>query len=177
MYHIYTDKSYRKKIRGKSRKFKDMEARLIEYTSKFPEIDLKHGYWHLHIPTSKVFLDSYKTPVSLRRKFIKLMIERVEFLINNKVQADIPVRVVACISLPSLWDSQIIVFFCDDYYNRFFDRNTDYQRWIPLSKERDICKEWNLSVVSPMEIKGYKEVINDDDFSYEGELWFIGELD
>ncbi|MDZ4910358.1 DUF3916 domain-containing protein, partial [Clostridium perfringens] len=121
-----------------------MENNLIELTSGFPKIDLGHGYWHLHIPTYQRFIDSYKTPASLRRKCIQLIIDRVEFLIKNKLQSDAPIRVVACINLPSLWDSQIIAFFGDEYYKNFFNRNTDYQKWIPLSKERDICKEWNL---------------------------------
>ena len=94
MYHIYPDKSYKKKIRGQSRKFKAMENNLIELTSEFPKIDLDHGYWHLHIPTSQRFIDSYKTPASLRRKCIQLIIDRVEFLIKNKLQSDVPIRVV-----------------------------------------------------------------------------------
>ena len=72
MYHIYSDKSYKKKIRGKTRKFNTIKSNLIEQTSVFPEIDLEYGFWHLHMPTSKAFIDSYTTPVSLRRKFIEL---------------------------------------------------------------------------------------------------------
>lgn len=177
MYYIYPDKSYRKKIRGKSRKFKVMEKNLKELTSEFPKIDLDYGYWHLHIPTSQRFIDSYKTPVALRRKCIQLIIDRVEFLINNKLQSDIATRVVACINLPSLWDSQIIVFFGDEYYKNFFNRNTKYQKWIPLLKERNICKEWDLNFPSSMKVKGYKEEIYEEDLCYEGELWFIGEID
>ena len=177
MYYIHPDKSYKKKIRGKTRKFKEMECRLIELTSKFPDIDLEHECWHLHMPISQRFIDSYKTPISLRRKYIQLIIDRVDFLINNKGVYDMEVRVVACINLPSLWDSQIIVFWNDDYFKSFFYRNTEYQKWISLSKERDICREWNINLPRNMTVKAYKEEIYDDDLSYEGELWFIGELD
>ena len=177
MYYIHPDKSYKKKIRGKTRKFKEMECKLIELTSKFPDIDLEHECWHLHMPMSKRFIDSYKTPIALRRKCIQLIIDRVDFLINNKIASDMPVRVVACINLPSLWDSQIIVFWDNDYFKSFFYRNTEYQKWIPLSRERNICREWNISLPRNMKIKGYKEEICDDDLNYEGELWFIGEFD
>ncbi|MCC3866663.1 hypothetical protein [Terrisporobacter mayombei] len=37
MDHIYPDKSHKKKIRGQSRKFKDMENNIIELTSEFPK--------------------------------------------------------------------------------------------------------------------------------------------
>lgn len=61
MYYIYPDKSYKKKIRGKTRKFKEMECRLIELTSKFPDIDLEHGmlaFTHAHISTIYRFLQN-----------------------------------------------------------------------------------------------------------------------
>lgn len=175
MYYVYPNKSCKKKIRGKTRKFKQIEYELIESTSEFPEIDLEYGYCHFHIPGNQKFIDSCKTPVSLRRKYIKLILDRVGFLIDNKIESDIPIRVVGCINLPDLWSSQIIVFFGDDYFSNFFDRDSEYEKWIPLSEERDICKEWNLN--TSKKIKGYKEEIYDEELLHKGEIWFIGELD
>lgn len=177
MYYGYPDRSYNKRIRGQNRKFNTMQKRLMEFTSVFPEPDYQYGYWHLHLPTSQAFIDSCKTPASLRRECIQLMIECVQNLINIKPQIDIPIRVVAAISLPDLWDSQIIVFFGNDYYMSFFDRNSEDQKWIPLSEKRDIIREWNLNIPGLIEIKGYREEIYDEDSCYSGELWFIGELD
>lgn len=38
--------------------------------------------------------------------------------------------------------------------------------------------QWDLSVAQNMRTIGFKEVITDDDeVSYEGERWFMGELD
>lgn len=177
MYYVHPDKSYKKKIRGQHRKFDAMQKRLINFTSIFPEPNYQEGYWHLHLPTSQAFIDSCKTPASLRRECIQLIIDRVQYLINIKLQINIPIRVVAAINLPSLWDSQIIVFYGDEYYKNFFDRNNEYQKWIPFSIERDIRREWQLKVPSSMNIKGYREEIYDEDYCYIGELWFIGELD
>lgn len=81
------------------------------------------------------------------------------------------------IDLPNLWLSQIIVFFEDDYYKNFFKRNTEYQRWILLSENRNIEREWGLSIPENMKVKGYSEKVIDEDYTYNGELWFIGEFE
>lgn len=58
----------------------------------------------------------------------------------------------------------------------FFNRQDEYQTWLPLSDQRNIQKEWDLSVAQNMRTIGFKEVITDDDeVSYEGERWFIGD--
>lgn len=179
MYYVYPEKSYKKKIRGQNRKFSSMEKNFEKLTSTFPEPDYYYGYWHLHLPTSQSFIDSCKTPVSLRRKCIQLIIDRVQYLMNIKPQTDIPIRVVASINLPDIWDSQIIVFYGDDYYKKFFNRNHEYQKWIPLQEKRNILREWQLNNQSLIEVRGYREELYDDedDTCSIKELWFIGELD
>ncbi|MCL4097149.1 DUF3916 domain-containing protein [Bacillus altitudinis] len=87
-------------------------------------------------------------------------------------------RVVVAVDLPGLWHSQIIVFKGDSYVKDFFNRQDEYQTWLPLSDQRNIQKDWDLSVPQNMRTIGFKEVITDDDeVSYEGERWFMGELD
>ncbi|MCM3654494.1 DUF3916 domain-containing protein [Metabacillus litoralis] len=80
-------------------------------------------------------------------------------------------------SLPRLFDSQIVVLFDKKDFEGFFDRDTEEQRWIPLLSDRNIKKEWGLEIPEGLAVKGYKQIINDENYAYEGGLWFIGELD
>lgn len=68
-------------------------------------------------------------------------------------------------------------FFGDNYYESFFERNTEYQKWILLSENRRIEREWGLDIPKNMKVKGYREEIIDEDDIFIDELWFIGELD
>ncbi len=40
----------------------------------------------------------------------------------------------------------------------------------------DKVPNYNVNLSSNLIVKGYKEIISDDDYNYEGEIWFIGEL-
>lgn len=164
----------KKKIRGISRKFNAMKRRIEHLTENFPLED--NGYWHIHLPVAQAFIDSQKTPFSIRRKCIQLLIESVHHLISIRPEEVKKYKVVAAINLPELFDSQIIIFYEDNYYNSFFERNDDCQRWTLLPSTRNIYAEWNLRKLPNLGVRGYKEVIVDEDFSYEGEIWFIGEI-
>jgi hypothetical protein len=166
----------KKKVRGAKRKSVIMVREIKSWTEEFPEVDLEYGYWHIHMPFAQTFIDSTKTPSSVRRLCIQTLINQVEYLINIKPKLDLSVRVVAAINLPSLSDSQIIIFFGDKHYNSFFDRSDEFQRWISLPKERNIVREWQLKISENMKIKGYKEEIFDENSKSISELWFIGEL-
>ncbi|MEH7336671.1 DUF3916 domain-containing protein [Neobacillus drentensis] len=63
------------------------------------------------------------------------------------------------------------------WFDGFFERNSTEQKWIPLGSERNLIKEWNIVLSSDLKIRGFKEIISDDCFNHEGEIWFIGELD
>jgi hypothetical protein len=147
-------------------------------SQSFPvEHDSRCGYWHMHLPVDQAFIDSKKTPPWVRRRCIQSLVDATERLRSLAPKSEGPVRVVACVSLPDLWDSQIIVFFGHEYFSTFFDRDSQYQRWKPLRESRSISREWNLEVPDGFQAKGFHEGIRDDGFHREGEVWFIGELD
>jgi hypothetical protein len=165
-----------KKIRGIKRKSQKMIERIEENTLEFPT-DFYNGYWHLPLPVAHSFINSNKTPKRIKRLCIQTLLDRVEHLLSLKPNEKEQYRVAAAVNLADLWGSQIIVFKGDAHFKDFFDRNDEYQKWLPLSDDRNIQTEWGLSVPNYLQISGFKEVITDEDgYHYEGEMWFIGEL-
>ncbi len=166
----------KRKVRGAKRKSQIMLKNIKAWTKEFPEIDFEYGYSHIHMPIVPIFIDSTKTPSSVRRLFLQTLIDRVIYLIHNKPSLDLSVRVVAAINLSNLSESQIVVFWGDKHYNGFFDRSDQFQNWIPLPPKRNIVKEWQLRIPENLNIKGFKEEIADENSKSINELWFIGEL-
>lgn len=163
------------KIRGLRRKCKRMKLMILKETSVFPEA--KSGnkqYWHLHLPVSEKFIDSYSTPKRVRRFCIKILLQQVKHLIEHRVTESF-CKVVAAISFPNLIDSQIIVFFDEHYWSTFFSRESSYQRWIPLSKERSFLMENSLLSFSCLSEKGFKQITRYEGFYQENEIWFFGD--
>ena len=173
------DNGSKKKVRGLKRKCCTFIKYITEYTDSLPNPDDYSylGYWHLHLPFNEAFIDSKNTPNSVRKLCMQTVINQVQHLIDIKTESEKAYRVYTLISLPRLFDSQIVVLFDKKDFEGFFDRDTEEQRWIPLPSDRSIKSEWGLEIPERLAVKGYKEIINDDDYVYEGELWFIGELD
>ncbi|MBM7656334.1 hypothetical protein JOC76_005909 [Neobacillus cucumis] len=108
---------------------------------------------------------------------MRKLIEPGEHLINIKKQEQSDYCIYVIISLPHLFDSQIVVIPDKSWFDGFFKRNSTEQKWIPLGSERNLIKEWNIVLSSDLKVRGFKEIISDDCFNHEGEIWFIGELD
>ncbi|WP_226671130.1 DUF3916 domain-containing protein [Metabacillus litoralis] len=165
-----------KKVRGIKRKANKMIQRIEENTMEFPRID-DDGYRNILLPVSQGFINSDKTPSKIKRLCLQTMVNRAKHLVEMKPTDKEKYRVVVLISLPDLFRSQLIVFRGDSYYQHFFERNNDDQKWSPLSKKRNMAKEWQLSVPETMDILGFKEVITyEEGYHEEGEIWFIGDV-
>lgn len=165
-----------KKVRGLKRKTKNMINRIEQETINYPS-NFHNGYWYLPLPVAQSFISSSKTPTAIKRKSMQILLDRAKHLISIKPKSHLRLRVVVAIDLPSLWNSQIIIFSGDSYFEVFFDRNDNDQKWLPLSKERNVMNEWNLIVPNGMDCLGIRQEITDEDGElFESEFWFIGEL-
>lgn len=168
----------RSKVRGTRRKCRAMIEAIEASAQTFPtECDAEGRYWHAHLPVDQAFIDSLKTPHWVRRQCVQSLIDATERLRSLKPKSDDPIRVVASVSLPELWDSQIIVFFDYDYFRTFFDRDSAYQTWTPLAESRSLRREWGLKMPGILTERGYHKRIRDEDYAHDGEVWFLGELD
>lgn len=165
-----------KKVRGLKRKVRNMIRRIDEETNDFP-LDFYNGYWHLHLPVAQGFIDSNKTPFGIKRLCVQHLLERAKHLIEIKPSSRDTYRVVVYSSIQALFDSQIIVFVGDTYFKDFFNRNDEFQKWIPLPKERSFESEWKINISQNMSILRFKEEITEDGDVYKRDIWFIGEVE
>ncbi|MBS9802166.1 DUF3916 domain-containing protein [Bacillus cereus] len=165
-----------KKIRGMKRKTNTMIKRIEEHTKTFPSTFYNDEYWYMPLPVSQAFIDSRKTPRKVKRLCIQTLLNQANHLINMKPSDTYTYRVVVLISINNLCDSQIIIFKNEDYFHNFFNRNSEFQKWILLSNEIDFWETWKISVYHSFQTLRFQEIIYDLDECYEKEILFIGEL-
>ncbi len=151
----------KRKPRGLKRKCRIMIARLLKVTRRFPEPHRNSGFWHLHLPLAENFIDSNATPRSVRRLCVQTLLERAFHLATLAPQNEFS-RVVVVVSVHDLHASQIIVFFSEDYFDSFFVREDEKQKWLPLKPKRSLRKEWSLSLPAGFQEKGFRQEIVDD---------------
>ncbi|WKA55509.1 DUF3916 domain-containing protein [Planococcus shixiaomingii] len=167
-----------KKIRGIKRKTQQMIKAIEEETKVFPT-EFYNGFWHLHLPVAQSFIDSKKTPKTVRRLCMQTLLNQGSHLQSFKPLDSKTYRVVVSINTPDIWNSQIIVFKGDSHFKDFFIRNNNDYKWIPLPENRNLISEWELTVASEVQLFGFKEIISDEEaeYYYEGEIWFIGDIE
>lgn len=164
-----------RKVRGVKRKTENMIKQIEENTMVFPT-EFYNGYWHLHLPVAQGFISSNKTSRKVKRRCIQKLLDRTDYLKGLKPNDEHHYRVVAAIDLPSLWNSQIIIFKGECHFKDFFNRNDDFQKWIPFLDNRNIQTEWELTIQGVSATAGFKEIIVDEDDFYESEIWFVGDI-
>lgn len=159
----------RKKQRGQGRKLKMLLRRINEFT---PFLETDDNYDHFHVP-SDPFIDSLKTRGRIKTEFCRAWISTTERFILQKPN-DLPFcKVMAVISVPYYWNSQIIIFYDENYYNNFWDRTGPEQFWTKIDQEYSFCKERNIKTA--VREMCYQEKMIDDEL-FVNDLWFYGEL-
>lgn len=155
-----------KKQRGVYRKLN----LLFEKIDLFEPVKKDNIYEEFVVPGNN-FLDV--SPISIKRKFIIKGLEITEKFINNKDNKRF-CRIVGMIETKEISNSRIILFYDEEYYNNFWKREDSYQIWKRLDSKKSLKQRLNIQ--TNLKEIGFKETLNDDDFKYETELWFYGEL-
>ena len=160
----------RKKQRGQRRKLKAM----FGYIDKFvPFSDTEQKYEHFHVPSSH-FIESDRINGTVKTAFCRKWLETTEKFISQKPIEQDFCKIVAVLSVPNLWSSQIIIFYDESYYDSFWDRTYVKQLWTLVEDERSFCKDRNI--VTSLAERCYHEKIVEDDNIFECDLWFYGDL-
>ena len=166
---IYSD---RKKSRGQQRKLNELCRRIDEFVP-FMKIECK--YEHFHVPCDN-FLEHPKTSSKIKTSFFAKWLDTAEKFISEKPAGFDFCRVVAAIYPDHLWDSQIIIFYDQEYYDWFFTRgNVSDEAWTPINdSSRSFAKERNIQ--TPLAELGYIHGYTEDATYAEDKIWFYGEI-
>ena len=135
-----------------------MIKRIEEHTKTFPSTFYNDEYWNMLLPVSQAFIDSRKTPRKVKRLCIQTLLNQANHLINMKPSDTHTYRVVVLISINNLWDSQIIIFKNEDYFHNFFNRDSEFQKWILLSNEIDFWETRKCQFVIPSKRFTFKKL-------------------
>lgn len=161
----------KKKQRGQRRKLKAM-FRCIEDFIPFFETD--KAYEHFHVPSSP-FIESRRTSGAAKTEFCRKWLETTErFMLQKPAELEF-CKIVALLSVPSYWSSQIIIFYDKAYYESFWKRKGPEQFWTLTQEKRSFCKERNIAT-SFREVCYHEIIVDRENGSFECDLWFYGDV-
>ena len=83
---------------------------MFSYIDQFiPFVRTNQGYEHFHVP-SDMFIESNKTSGRIKTEFCRKWLKTTEEFISQK-PIDVPFcKIIAVLSVPYFWSSQIIIF-------------------------------------------------------------------
>ena len=157
--------SPRKKIRGQKRRLNALLRQIDDLQIPAGRDDVMK---HLHVPSSQ-WIEMPKTSGKVKTEFCRKWISKTEEFVRQMADQEGFHRVVAVISYPELWNSEIIFFYDEEYYQSFWDRKGPYQTWTRL-ENRSFAAERGIK--TKLTESGYLEELMDEDFTYRGFLWF-----
>ncbi len=163
-----------KKVRGQKRRLKKL-LKEIEEINAYRYIDYadEREFDHFHIPAG-FWIDSTTTSSKVKTAFCKAWIKKTEEIIRTKPDTDHFCKVVGDLTIPSLWASQITIFYDRKYYESFWDRHGSYQDWTEIKDGSSLARE--RGIVTELKEVGYKETLTDEDEVYVSDIWFYGEV-
>lgn len=173
----------RQKVRGAKKHLRVVLAMPSSVDGSFPDPE-QHSprpFWDYKLQIPQSFVEGHWATTKTKRICMVALLQTCAVLRSQK-PTDTFAKVVASISVPSMFSSRVTVFFDHDYYRDFFNRSGPYQIWSPLPKNRSLASEWRLPVEPELRLPelGYRETIKsdeDEDLEYTGEIWFYGDID
>ena len=104
-----------KKVRGQKRLLKNMLKEIEEIRPyRYIEYADKCQYEHYHIPAG-FWINSSKTSSKVKTAFCKAWIRKTEEIIKAKPEVNHFCKVVCDLTVPSLWSSQINIFYDQEH--------------------------------------------------------------
>lgn len=144
----------------------------INQICPFQNTDYK--YEHFHVSCGR-FISSPKTSGKIKTAFCKAWLDKTAEIIEQKPCALPFCKVVAVIDELDFWNSQIIIFYDESYYNSFWLRDSTEQTWNPIVK-KSMSFIQKRQIKSNLKEKGYYETITDLNSINKTILWFYGDI-
>ncbi|QKE72058.1 DUF3916 domain-containing protein [Arthrobacter citreus] len=168
-----------KKVRGLKRLIKKFKREWTKLTEKFP-IEMEQ-YWECHVPTrlSDLFI-SPKTPISVKKQCIQLMIDRTSHLIKLKPSNREKLRILLTVDFRDWNSTKIDIFTLNESNTFWMGYEDEYSKGVPIDVQHHLTNKWKLSVPIGMGIACVREEIKDSDLIDEdikgGEICYFGEI-
>ncbi|MCC9624811.1 DUF3916 domain-containing protein [Thalassospira sp. MA62] len=132
--------------------------------------EFHNGYWYAKIPVGQIFLLAIQHNAQIKQAIIHILLDEAKRLAKRRL--DERMRVVVLLDLPTLWNSELLVFQDEEVLQTFMQRDSSYQKWIPIPHEKTSLNKWVIRSDRDIRVYGFEEWIFDEEG--EGrEVWML----
>lgn len=165
--------SKRKKQRGQKRRLKVLIDNM-QYFTPFENVSWR--YIKFGVPGDP-FISLPKTSGKIKTEFCRAWLEKTAEIIRQKPDDIGFCKVVASINENDLWQSKITIFYDEEYYDCFWNRDVEYQTWEPIDESSVVSFVKKHNIKTSLKEKAYLEtIVDEEDGNKKSMLWFYGEI-
>lgn len=157
-----------RKVRGLKRKLIRLQHNMQENHYDLPT-EFHDGYWYAKIPVGQTFLLDIQHNEQIKQAIIHILFDEAKRLANRRV--DERMRVVVLLDLPTLWNSELLVFQDEEVLQSFMRRDSSYQKWIPIPHEKTFINQWDIRSDRDIRVYGFEEWLFDEED--DGREWWM----
>lgn len=149
-----------RKVRGPKRKLSRLQRNMQENHHDLPT-EFHDGYWNAKIPVGQTFLLDIQHNEQIKQAIIDILFDEAKRLAKRRV--DERMRVVVLIDLPTLWNSELLVFEDEEVLQSFMRRDSFHQKWIPIPYVRTFTNQWGIRSDQDIRVYGFEKWIFDEE--------------
>ena len=162
------------KVRGVERRMRALDKWADSFDGYFPSEYSQERYWNWKLPVLDRLVEPPTTSDEIQSRCAQAILRAAKNLLEARPKEYDQAVVSALITYPDMFSSEICIFFDREYFDSFFDRNSEWQSLSPIP-DRKLSKLLSLEVPSPFIQSGYLYQIKDEwegeVTTYEGEWW------
>ena len=158
-----------RKVRGLKRKLSRLQRNIQENHEDLPT-EFHNGYWYAKIPVGQTFLMDTQHNAKIKQSLIHILLDEAKRLAKRRV--DERMRVVVLLDLPTLWNSELLVFQDEEVLQTFMRRDSSHQKWIPIPHEKMSLNKWVIRSDRDIRVYGFKEWLFEED-EEDREWWMF----
>lgn len=138
----------------------------------------QHGYFHWMLPVLSSIVEGPFAREEVQARVAQILIDAARNLVARRPLEQSKAKVVAIVSLPDMFGSEVCVFFDQTYLANFMCREVGEEIW--RRTRESLVDRWKLDLGDGFREVGFSYVRRDEDFEppmvETGHVWMIGEL-
>ena len=169
-----------KKVRGVPRRLKALARWANSFEGFFPgDLAQAARYYNFKIPVLATMVEGKQATDAIRRQCAQHLINACQHLIDARPDGAPDCKVVASISLPDMFSSEVCIYTSPAYHRARTQPSNDQYGCSRLITDRDLAAQWGLALPPGMQCVGLSfechgiEGIPD---GVIGQRWYFGEV-
>ncbi len=170
-----------KKLRGVTRRLRSLAKWPSSFEGSFPAgLSPADGFANYKLPVHESLVDGKSATAAQRRAAAQSLVDACAQLIAAKPPAAANFRVVATVSLPKMFPSEVCIYSDERYFQEMVQIGQSRHGATKRIEGRSLANEWGLVMPASMREFGleYNNLATPDpEDRRAGEYWFFGEVE